>query len=890
MKKRNVRIIALMLAAVLAAGNPMPVYAADFEIEEEIILGGTGGESTVLYEEEPEENLAQGTAEVPENEIAEQDLQASLDNAANYLKTHVTVPVVNTIGGEWSVLAMARYGNLPEATQKNYLANLYQTLEEKQGVLDKRKYTEYSRVVLALSAIGMDPTDVNGYDMLYPLANFKQVNWQGINGTIYALLAFDAKDYEVPQLTEEDQAKGLEQTTREKLIQQILNKQLSDGGWTLSGTKADADMTAMAIQALAPYYATNSDVKSAVDRALQTLSTMQDENGGFSSFGTENLESAAQTVIALSTLNVELLSDETFIKNGNSVLDYLLTYQLSDGAFKHTPKENTADGISTDQGTMALVAYARALNGENALYDMTDVQNGSDEEEETAENIARFREKLEALPVEIRIKDQQTVYALLSELDQMKKFAEKEEFRSQLQGKLEEISEQTAAVENLSEQIWKEINPLAVTLKDADKIAELMRLYETIPEENLAYVEHREDLLQADTIVKKLQQGILAKEIFTNVKDSSVDYVYEGWNYTLTLSGENNYEPADMKAGVTGESKVGKYSFTTEESGTFPGSVELRIACNGFVSKTYVLYRQEDGKSVKAGTASVSDGYLTCSISEGGTYYIQRELVDIGTIEPMLAGTKDLKEIANQLNTISNKKTAVKTKTTSTKEESKTVKAEVKDNVVAKAEISEVKDQDKNLRMEGKMADGTEYAFTLNGNDVKEEKEVNIGVKRTSPYDDEIKQLAEHPEILYFEQKGTFPGVIQVEVPVEKEDGEYLLLYYNPKAKKAEYVQKVEVKDGQTKFLIEKGGAYFIDKRASTKSLKDDAKDQENFIDTDTDAVVLRGTKEEAKSSAMPYVIGLLVTGAAIAAGVGYSMTRKKKNEKQRRDKNGEEA
>ena len=173
-----------MLAAVIAAGSPMPVRAADFEIEEEVILGGTGGESTALYEKESEETLFQGTVEVSENEIADQDMQASLDKAANYLKTHVTNPVVNTLGGEWSVLAMARYGNLPEETKKNYLANLYRTLEENQGVLDKRKYTEYSRVVLALTAIGVDPSDVNGYNMLYPLANFKQVNWQGVNGTI----------------------------------------------------------------------------------------------------------------------------------------------------------------------------------------------------------------------------------------------------------------------------------------------------------------------------------------------------------------------------------------------------------------------------------------------------------------------------------------------------------------------------------------------------------------------------------------------------------------------------------------------------------------------------------------------------------------------------------
>ena len=93
------------------------------------------------------------------------------------------------------------------------------------------------------------------------------------------------------------------------------------------------------------------------------------------------------------------------------------------------------------------------------------------------------------------------------------------------------------------------------------------------------------------------------------------------------------------------------------------------------------------------------------------------------------------------------------------------------------------------------MTDGKTYTFTLNGKDIKEEKEINIELKRTSPYDDEIKQLSEHPAVLYFEQSGTFPGVVQVEVPVEKEDGEYLLLYYNPKEQKAEYVQKVNKYD-----------------------------------------------------------------------------------------------
>ena len=99
-------------------------------------------------------------------------------------------------------------------------------------------------------------------------------------------------------------------------------------------------------------------------------------------------------------------------------------------------------------------------------------------------------------------------------------------------------------------------------------------------------------------------------------------------------------------------------------------------------------------------------------------------------------------------------------------------------------------------------------------------------------------------------------------------------------------MQKVEVKDGQTKFLIEKGGAYFIDKRASTKSLKDDTKEKDNFIDTDTDEIILQGTKEETKSLSVPYIVGALIACAVVASGLGYSFTLKKRR---RRDRDGDE-
>ena len=97
--------------------------------------------------------------------------------------------------------------------------------------------------------MGKDVTNVGGNNLLQGLTDMKFVKKQGINGPIWALIALDSHDYEIPAATS-----GADPVTRQKLIDAILAGQLPDGGWTISGQIADADMTGMAIQALAPYY------------------------------------------------------------------------------------------------------------------------------------------------------------------------------------------------------------------------------------------------------------------------------------------------------------------------------------------------------------------------------------------------------------------------------------------------------------------------------------------------------------------------------------------------------------------------------------------------------------------------------------------------------------
>ena len=172
-----------------------------------------------------------------------------------------------------------------------------------KGVLNTEtgyKYTEYSRIILAFTALGEDVTSISGYNFLEKLSDMDNVCRQGTNGPIWALLAFDSGNYDIPKNKE-----NKSQTTREGLITEILEKQLDDGGWDIADVEADPDMTAMALTSLAPYYTNSSDnideisgdlmdrIKAAVDKGINTLSSIQSESGTYSSMGGESAESSS---------------------------------------------------------------------------------------------------------------------------------------------------------------------------------------------------------------------------------------------------------------------------------------------------------------------------------------------------------------------------------------------------------------------------------------------------------------------------------------------------------------------------------------------------------------------------------------------------------------------
>ena len=300
--------------------------------------------------------------------VSDSTLSSAVSGTAAYIYATTPSPQPGSIGGEWAVLGLARSGySVPEKYYQDYYSAVEKYVKDCDGVLSERAYTEYSRVIVALSAIGVDARNVGGYDLTKPLGDYNKTIWQGLNGPIWALIALDSRNYPEPTA-------GI----RQKYIDRILTCQLDDGGWNLFGgtsftnknQSASADITGMALQALAKYQS-QAAVATAIQKALDCMSKQQADDGSFSYGGVANAESIVQMIVALAELGISQ-DDPRFVKNGTSMLDALMKYRQSNGGFQHTADGSGNNQMTAEQGFYALVAVQRQRSGKNSLYRMGD--------------------------------------------------------------------------------------------------------------------------------------------------------------------------------------------------------------------------------------------------------------------------------------------------------------------------------------------------------------------------------------------------------------------------------------------------------------------------------------------------------------------------------------
>lgn len=811
------------------------------------------------------------------SDFSQDKLTEAMNRTITYEMNAVTNPSYGSIGGEWAILGIARSGNMNDDYRQAYLGNLKQTLDDCGGVLSSARYTDYSRVVLALSALGMDATNVYGYPVLQYLGDYDKVTATGVNGAAFALLALDSRKYKEPDLP----SGAAVQTTRDLLIRYILSHEAAEGGFGVSGAVADVDMTAIVLTALAPYRESYPSVNAAVERGITILSKLQRENGGYQSYNLYTSESLSQVLVAMSTLQIDV-TDERFTKNGITVLDALLAYQNEDGSFSHI-QGTGANLMATEQALYAMAALLRMKQGQNSLYDMTDGLDAGQLLHPTM-TIGDFLQRCQAISETPVIDDETEINLLLLEYEQHDLFENKEAVYQKLLCAKAYIDAQKQTTEALSADIWNRIDPLRIDQKCKAVVKALLERYDALQKADQKHVKYAEDLLAANEIVTQLDEGVIPAKIWENMERTKESFLYEGKiNKKITYAMKFSYQQIKEKKNLSvkvnkGKKKTvtlpeGAVGFYFSESEDFPASATLSVS--GLVKNgTYTLYhvretsknKNDANAEEKIAVVTVKKGTFSVKINKGGQYYLiavqnqsssdkdatQADTVDQNSSAENTASASQAEQAQGNPNTLD--AVSKPEKSAMQKEKKQDEEQTASDNrkmaaaaeknmpkhIISKQQLERILGKDENIAYEEVESEQNPYSYRviINGTDLTCTDQTCLKLAFHSVKDQEIAELADNPFVFRFVQY-QLPGTVFIQTETSLSDGDYLLCFYDAQKQLAEVVKKVQIKDAQLKCTVSRGGIYFVTNRLAVVDVDKENKAAKNDAQEDDRSVVI---------------------------------------------------
>ncbi len=286
-------------------------------------------------------------------------------NKVTDVRTQTLQTVANSITepafgvDDWSVFALLVADYDAQNIYDAYYNSLVEGMKAEMTASEK-VYTNFSKAVMLLSAMGKSAEDVGGYDILQELYNVDNVSIQGASGMSYALIALDMY--------------GSQSEVKQEYVQKLLATQNADGGFTYAeGAESNADITAIVLKALAPYK-DNAEVKTAIDNALNALVNIQDENGDFynvkeGDWSVANSCSTSEVIIALCTLGIDPDTDKRFVAENGSAIDALLRYYNADShTFNYMVGDTEQSAYALVSAVQAIEAYNRLCNNQPSIY------------------------------------------------------------------------------------------------------------------------------------------------------------------------------------------------------------------------------------------------------------------------------------------------------------------------------------------------------------------------------------------------------------------------------------------------------------------------------------------------------------------------------------------
>lgn len=274
---------------------------------------------------------------------------AGIDAAAAFIDARRSSDAFR-YGDEWEIYDFAKAGRtIDSGLLDNYHASLAEHKAEWGSATCA--LTETERVALALSAIGKDITDYDGVNLVELICS--RTDMMRANEKIFALMALNASGSDTPAGSA---------WTRASLVDAVC--ELLGSGDAVEGTRlGDVDLTAMAIQAVAPY-AGDTKVDAAIENGLSYLKGKM--SAGTCDFG--SAEANAQVILALLSLDRDPANPVNGFANAvTNVVCALDLYRVDGGNGYAHSKGGAANAMATEQALRALTTY-RVSSGETIAW------------------------------------------------------------------------------------------------------------------------------------------------------------------------------------------------------------------------------------------------------------------------------------------------------------------------------------------------------------------------------------------------------------------------------------------------------------------------------------------------------------------------------------------
>ena len=304
-----------------------------------------------------------------DNSNISKDINAEVINTGNFIKS--------VTGDLWTYVDLSKAGiKADDAFLKDYEKDI-----KSNGVKDYSN-TDLEKLIMAVTALGYSPYDFAGNDLVSELLN-RNANDFAINDSIFALIA-----YKFANIPESYKIKKAD------LVNSILNKAYTYNkennlyGWALTKNENDSapdpDLTGIALNALSPFYDSDSRVKAAADNAVNSLKLMESDSGYLAGKNGITSESLSFAILGLTALGKNP-SGVDFTKMKGDITSALLSFKGTNGEFKHALIGDN-DEIATEEAYRALIALNNYKEGSRYDFYASSIDASKNNVYDEAEN------------------------------------------------------------------------------------------------------------------------------------------------------------------------------------------------------------------------------------------------------------------------------------------------------------------------------------------------------------------------------------------------------------------------------------------------------------------------------------------------------------------------